>query len=760
MDRRTFCKYGPHLLAFALAAATTLMPQSLIAQVSHPWTVSEIWGSSSSLTGNPPEGMSWSPNGARATWIGKKGSLLEIEPPNMHPKTLIPAAKIAKLLDAHISNRASDHRARYGEPDYIWSPDSQHLLFDTNGELWLFDINGGDGVQIGNSGMQSGDDPKFSPSGNYISYIRNHNLYVQPATTSGQPMALTSSRRDTILNGEVDWVYLEELNVRSNYFWSPDSTKIAYLQMNETHVPTYPLVNYTLVHPTVHEQRYPQPGDPNPGVRVGVVGVHGGPTHWLKIPISVGNDYIPRFGWVNSHVVWVETLSRDQKHEDLWFADTNSGLIRRVLAQTEAKYFNTTYGVTFAGNNTFFVLSWRDGHTHIYRYTYNPENPLGGEAQLMNEVESGDYEVKAITSVNDAQQTLWYVAFNGATGQQQVWAVKFDGSDKRQITHRPGFHVADFSAHTGDFIDQYSAELTPPSVSACTSAGECTTFWHSKPIRGHRIIPPDQLVLTAADGSTKLYGTIVLPPGRRAMHSVPLIVNPYGGPDVGAQRDEWGGKSFLFDQLMAQHGFAVLHVDNRGMGGRGRAFEQVCYHNFGPPQFADQMTSVDQVLRRYPELDPHRLGWWGWSWGGSFTLFAMSHSSSFLAGVAVAPVTDWRDYDSIYTERYMGLPSEDADNYREDSDVTSAANLHGHILIMHGTGDDNVHMSNTIQYINRLIQARIPYDLNVFPRKTHSIAGPNDRTILFSKMLNYFERYVMNPSTSGPERSRYNGRRR
>jgi dipeptidyl-peptidase-4 len=376
-------------------------------------------------------------------------------------------------------------------------------------------------------------------------------------------------------------------------------------------------------------------------------------------------------------------------------------------------------------------------------------------------VESGPYEVKAITSVNAATQTLWYLAFDGATGQQQVWAVQFDGSNKRQITQRPGYHEPDFAAHNGDFIDKYSAQMTPPSVAACTSTGACTVFWHSKPITGHRIIAPENLVLTAADGTTKLYGTLLLPPNRRANHSVPLIVNPYGGPDVGAERDEWGGKSFLFDQLMAQHGFAILHVDNRGMGGRGRAFEQVCYHNFGPPQFADQMASVDQVLRRYPQLDPHRLGWWGWSWGGSFTLFALSHSSSFLAGVAVAPVTNWRNYDSIYTERYMGLPTEDADNYHEDSDVNSAANLHGHILIMHGTGDDNVHPSNTVQYIQKLIDARIPYDLNLFPRKTHSIAGPNDRTILFNKIVSYFEQYVMNPGESTrTEEQRHHERRR
>jgi dipeptidyl-peptidase-4 len=257
------------------------------------------------------------------------------------------------------------------------------------------------------------------------------------------------------------------------------------------------------------------------------------------------------------------------------------------------------------------------------------------------------------------------------------------------------------------------------------------------------------LDLKAADGTTTLNGTILLPEHATAAQSVPLIVNPYGGPGVGEMTNRWRGKGAFFDQLLTEHGFAVLHVDNRGMAGRGRDFEQACYHNFGPPELADQLSAVDQVLAKYPQLDPHRMGWWGWSWGGSFTLYALSHSDRFLAGVSGAPVTDWRNYDSIYTERYMGLPSDDKENYTLDSDLNSAAHLKGHILILHGTGDDNVHLENTIQYIEKLIETGIPYDYNVFPRKTHSVSGTKDQTELFSKVLEYFERCVMHASATG-----------
>jgi dipeptidyl-peptidase 4 len=742
LDRRALRTFGLLPLVAAVAVSLAL---PLAAQSTHPWTVPEIFGRLDSATGDPPEGISWSPDGKRATWIDDSSNLMQITPPDTQPKRLLAASRIGTLLNANISERDRDHRERYDEPEYIWAPDSGHILFDTDGELWLFDLRTSTGVQIGNTGMQSGDDPKFSPSGQYVSYLHDHNLYLERVDGSMPPLPLTTTHDDTVLNGEVDWVYLEELNVRSNYFWSPDSKEVAYLQMNEAAVPEYPLVDFMPVHAVVDAQRYPQPGDSNPAVRVGVVGVNGGNTRWLKIPLDAGNDYIPRFGWVNPRIVWVETLSRDHRHLNLWFADVHTGEVRQMLAQSEDKYFNTAYDVTFFGDHQFLILSWRDGFTHIYRYSFDWLNTLGSDAKLVNQVDSGAYEVEAVKAVDPTAQTVWYVSNQSTPRHEQVWAVQLDGSNRRQITKVPGVHDPAFAPQSGAFIDEYSSEMTPPTVATCSGAGACKPFWSSKPLEGHELIAPQDLELTAADSTTTLYGTLLLPPDKTAPHSVPLIVNPYGGPDVDTNLDEWGDKLLFFDQLLTEHGFAVLHVDNRGMGGRGRAFEQVCYHNFGPPQFADQMASVDQVLRKYPQLDPHRLGWWGWSWGGSFTLFALSHSDSFLAGVSVAPVTDWRDYDSIYTERYMGLPSDDAENYHDDSDVTSAANLRGRLLLMHGTGDDNVHIEGDMQFIEQLIKAHIPYDYNVFPRKTHAIAGPDDQTLLFSKIVDHFERYLMQP---------------
>jgi dipeptidyl-peptidase 4 len=256
---------------------------------------------------------------------------------------------------------------------------------------------------------------------------------------------------------------------------------------------------------------------------------------------------------------------------------------------------------------------------------------------------------------------------------------------------------------------------------------------------------PEQLEMKTRDGTT-LYATLMLPEGMTQPASVPLILNPYGGPGPQTVINRWGdnvyGDNLLFDELLAQHGFAVLRTDNRGMGMRGRAFAQAAYHNFGPVQLEDQLTVMDAVLQKYPQLDKQRLGWWGWSWGGTFTLYALSHSDRFRTGVAVAPVTDWRNYDSIYTERYLGEPSDFANGYRDFSVVNFASNLKGRLLLVHGTGDDNVHIENSVQFIQRLIEAGISYDLQIYPRKTHSIAGPEVRTHLFNRIVAHFEQYL------------------
>jgi dipeptidyl-peptidase-4 len=693
------------------------------------------------LIGDPPEDLTWSPDGKHLTYLDG-GELIDLEPGldggAGKPHVMVSRAKLAALEGKDGSETDRDHRDRYKMASYLWAPDSSHLLFDSNGRLWFYDPHSATGVEIGFTGAASGDDPKFSPNGEYLSFIRDHGLSVLRIKESrAEAAAVAPAPKPAILNGEVDWVYEEELETRSNYFWSPDSKNLAYLQMNETDVPEYPITDWIPTHAQVDLQHYPQPGDPNPQVRVGVVSAGGGKTVWIKLPIRDGQDYIPRFGWVDRKTVWIETVARDQKHRDLYFADAATGQAHAMIQITDDKFLDDNYDVS-VGEGTIVLANWSDGHNHLYLYSYDQADPTA--AKLERPLTKGDFEVEEILRVDHAARLVDYSSNEGNVTERQLWQVNFDG-DRKQLTTDAGYHDGNFAPVGGAFVDEHTARLDPPIERLCQAPGKCQVFWQTRALEPYHLRAPEQLEVKAHDGST-LYATLLLPEGATAAASVPLIVNPYGGPGPQEVANRWGNDGGLFDQLLTQHGFAVLRADNRGTGNRGRAFAQAAWRNFGPIQLEDQLTVLDAVLARYPQLNNKRLGWWGWSWGGTFTLYALSHSDRFRTGIAVAPVTDWRNYDSIYTERYMSLPAEFPDGYRDFSVINSVANLKGHLLIALGTGDDNVHMENTVQYVQKLIEAGIPYDLQIYPRKTHSISGPDVRMHLFNRILAEFEEYL------------------
>lgn len=712
-----------------------------------PLTVEKIYANGP-LIGTPPSDLTWSPDGKHLTYEDG-GSLVDLAPDQKSEgKThvLVSRAKLAAITGGKDSEKDRDHRDRYKMPSYIWSPDSSHLLFDANGQLWLYDLHNGIGIGVGRSGNASGDDPKFSPNGEDISFIRDRSLCIIHLKEPGTPTTVAApSPKESLLNGQVDWVYEEELAVRSNYFWSPDSKRLAYLQMDETAVPPYPHTDWIPTHATVDVQRYPQPGDPAPAVRVGIVKPGESKTLWLKVPLQSGQDYIPRFGWADPRTVWIEVVTRDQKHRNLYFADASTGEARPALQLTDDKFFDEKYDIS-VGFGSIVLNDWSDGHNHLYLYRYDETNP--GAATLVRQLTKGEFDVVKVYRVDHSAKVVDYSSTETSPLEQQLWRVNFD-ADRKPLTNAPGKHEGTFSPSGAAFADKHSSILEPPALSLCQGE-KCNPFWKTQALEPFRLQAPIQLTVKAHDG-TPLHATLLLPKEEAGKGTVPLIVNPYGGPAAQEVANAWRD-GLLFDELLAQHGFAVLHAENRGMGNRGRAFAQAAYHNFGPVQLEDQLTVVDAALAQYPQLDGDRMGWWGWSWGGTFTLYAMSHSGRFSAGVAVAPVTDWHNYDSIYTERYMSQPSEFPTGYKDFSVVNSAAQLKGSLLLVHGTGDDNVHIANTVQYVQKLIEAQLPYDLQIYPRKTHSISGPDVRTHLYNRILAHFEEYLNGPEA--PEKGR------
>jgi len=707
-----------------------------------PLSIESIF-SEGGLTGRPPENIKWSPDGSKVSFVqrddlGEHGELWYVDAASGEKKLLVSEARLSSLAPdaSKIKNEREKERVtRYHVAAYLWAPDSKHLLFDSQGQLWLYSLENGTAVQI-TSAPDPSEDPKFSPDGNRIAYVRKHNLYVEPI--SGQDgKQLTSDTDDNILNGEVDWVYAEELSVRSNYFWSPDGGDIVFLQMDEKSVPTYPITDWLPTHPKLDQEKYPKAGDPNPVVRLGVIAAKGGKPKWISLTRDT-DVYIPRFGWVRDGVLWAQVLNRAQDTLELYFIDAKSGRSRKVLSENIADGWvdvNDDFHLLKSGDR-FLWSSWRDGHTHLYVYSFDKQNPLSSDARLERQLEQGDYEVLGVEAVDD--NAVYFTANQGDYRQQNQFAVKLDGSDFHRLSLGDGVHYANFAEDGRHWMDNYSTAQTPPRLSVCAVGGACNSVWAAHGVEDYGLVAPKYLDFKADDGTT-LYGQLYLPPDAGA-EKIPVIVNVYGGPAAQLVRDGWEGTTGLFHQILVKMGFAIFPVDNRGTPNRGRRFSTAILHQFGAIELSDQLAALKQVLTQYPQLDRDRVAIWGWSNGASMTLYAMTHSDAFRSGVAVAPVTDWHNYDSVYTERYMGLPKDNAKGYDESSLPKAADRLHGALLLVHGTSDDNVHFQNSIQMIDALINADKHFRLMIYPNKTHGISGKAARTQLFQLIEEHLER--------------------
>jgi dipeptidyl-peptidase-4 len=708
-----------------------------------PLTIEAIY-QPGGLTGRGPENLEWSPDGTKLSFVqrnveGEHAELWYVDAATGEKKVLASAAKLASLApdyDKVKDEREKERLTRYHVAAYLWAPDSKHLLFDSQGQLWLFDLATNTAVQFTSASDPSGD-PKFSPDGSHVSYIRKHNLYVRPISGNDEKQ-LTKDTKDDLFNGDIDWVYTEELAVRSNYFWSPDGKEIVFLHMDETKVPTYPIANLIPTHPTVDYEKYPKVGDPNPIVKIGIVDADKGKLRWISLTDDA-DTYIPRFGWVRDGIIWAEVLNRNQDKMDLYFVDARSGKSTKVLTETSPNAWinvNDDFRVLKSGDR-FLWSSWRDGHTHLYLYSFDKQNPLAAEAKLERQLTSGDFEELGVEGLDESTQTVFFSSNKDDPRQRQIFSVKLDGTDLQKLTPDEGMYFGKFSDDGKHYERSFMGPLTPTQMALCTVGSGCSPVWSARnDVAEYGLRAPKFLEFRADDGTT-LYGRLLLPPEAGNTGRIPLIVNIYGGPAAQMVSKE---PTNPFDEILARDGFAIFSVDNRGTPGRDRKFQTAIRHEFGAIELKDQMTALDQLFAQYPQLDKDRMAIWGWSNGGSMTLYAMTHSDRFRAGVAVAPVTNQVNYDTIYTERYMGQLKDDPAGYRESDVTASAANLRGALMMAHGTGDDNVHFQNSMQMIEALIKAGKQFRLMIYPNKTHSIAGPESREQLFHMIEDHFER--------------------
>ena len=803
---------------FAQQASSEVLPQEQPEAAAHAkrqLTIDDVLHEAAANAG-APRFVDWTPNGRWLSFVRTnaegRDEFYTVDAASGHENVLIGAGPMATLMapNARLSELGREHLRRYGVPAYHWAPNSQGLLFDGAGQLWFYNLQNGESTDLSGSALPCSitrdfypagqnarapeapvagrcpgavaSDPRFSPDSRYISFIRGHDLVIRPLVSGRAERKLTRSSA-SVWNGEVDWLYQEELDVRSNYFWGPDARHIAYLQMDESAVPEYPMVDWIPPEVEIDRQRYPKAGETNPSVRLGVVTL-AGHTKWLNFTREP-DIYIPRFGWLNSQVVWALVLNRAQTEESLYFIDIASGNSRLALQETENPYIEMNGLLRFfASGKGFLWPSWRDGHTHLYLYEIDGANPLSGPARLVRQLTHGDWEVLELGALDEKAGTVYFTANQDDWRQSNLYRINLDGTGLQRLTAQNGVHSAGVSPNEEYFFDSFSTLNTAPRMQLCAlkadaalpqdeqrlprqvkgggpwdpQATSCREIWRAKELDEADMLTP-QLVNFKAEDGTLLHGVMLLPKSgpMTAGGKFPLILNMYGGPQVQSVRDAWWTVS-RFDQLMAQQGFAVLKVDNRGSGNRGKKFAAASRKGLGAVALTDQLAALNQALARYPQLDGTRIGCWGWSFGGTLAAYALTHSTVFKAAVAVAPVTDWRLYDSIYTERYMGMPQQNPEGYRNSSILQAATELSGHLLIAHGTGDDNVHVQNSIELAAALISAGKTFELQLYPRKTHEIAGLAARSDLYRRMVEYFERWLAprqaNVPAEGPPLSR------
>ncbi len=720
------------------AVAALWMPLLAQRPPVEPLTVEAIFGSNAfrpRLVGEPE----WSPDGKRLAYLepGPTGpELWVLEVPGGQRRRVVTAERLRALGTPRRWPQwlQPTGPGRRGLPRYLWFPDGRSLLLIGADRLVRLELETGAEQVVATPGAI--EDPKISPDGRRISFVRDYSIWTV-AAGGGQPVRLTPPGSEELRQGQVDWLYPEELELFSAYWWSPDGRQVAFLQFDERSVERYPLVDPDAYDARIFWMRYPRAGGANPVVRLGVVGAAGGPVRWLATVADGG--YLPRVEWLpGGRALAYERLDRAQKRLELWVADVGSGRSRRVLTEQADDWVNLGPEPVFlADGRRLLWTSERTGFRHLYLYDL--------DGRLLATLTGGAWQVEQIAGVDEAAGQVYFTATRESPAERQLYRVRLDGSGLERISQSGGTHAVEFAPGAKLYLDTWSAALVPPHQQVCAADGRVLVELadgHIAALEGRRLAPVEFLSVPGADGTPRA-AALIRPPEMVPGRKYPAIVFVYGGPTAQNVLDAWGGNRLLWHELLAEHGFVVFWLDNRGAAGYGHRFEAALYHHFGSVEVDDQVAGA-RYLASLPYVDASRIGVWGWSYGGHMTLHLLLRAPEvFRAGVAVAPVTDWQQYDTAYTERYMGTPAENPDGYRAGSPVEYAARLERPLLLVHGTGDDNVHFGNTTEFVDRLIQAgRYArwVRLLALPGRGHPISDRAAQLELYRAMLAFFER--------------------
>ena len=640
--------------------------------------------------------------------------------------------------------------------DYIMSPDESLILIQTETKpiyrrsftavYYIYNVRNRTLEPLSNNGPQQV--PLFSPDSHQIAFVRNNNIYLIKLLFGNSESQVTKDGEyNKVLNGIPDWVYEEEFSYNRAFDFSADSKMIAYVRFDESQVPMYSFpwykgmapekTKYT-TYPGSYDYKYPKAGVVNSKVSVHSFDIKSRVTRKMELPVD-SDGYVPRIKFTDDpEKLAIMTLNRHQNRFDFYMANPRSAICKVAIRDEAEQYIKEqAYSDIAFYPEHIVMMSERDGYNHLYLYT------IGGN--LVKQITKGEFEVKDFLGWDQKANVFYYTSNEGSPLRTAVY--KIDGKGKKtKLSTRTGTNSALFSKNLNYYINTYSSAQTPTLITLNNNKGqEMVTLLDNKELKSKTAqlnMPTKEFFSFKTSEGVELNGWMMKPANFNPSKKYPVIMHQYSGPGSQQVLDKWGIGSFgdggMFEAVMCDKGYIMVCVDGRGTGGRGAAFEKCTYLSIGVKEATDQAEAA-KYLSTLPYVDGSRIGIWGWSYGGYNTLMSMSEGSgAFKAGVAIAAPTDWRFYDSVYTERFMRTPKENGDGYQASSAISRASKLKGKLLLIHGSADDNVHLQNFMEYSEALVQANIQFDTQIYTNRNHSIFGGNTRNHLMNRVANFF----------------------
>lgn len=632
---------------------------------------------------------------------------------------------------------------------YEFSDDESRLVLTENAEsiyrhstkaqVYVITISTGKNIKIENGKVMY---PVVSPDNKYIAYVRDNNLYITDLNSGKETAVTTDGKRNEIINGAVDWVYEEEFSMSRGFEWSPDGKHIAFYRFDESKVKEFSMDMFTGLYPSQERWKYPKAGEANSRVDVLIYDLQAAKSITCKTG-SENDQYLPRIKWTfATGILSIQRLNRLQNHWELLFASASSGEVWTIISEKSSTYVDISDNLKFLKDRFALIYtSEKDGFNHIYYYDFGVPTGLAKVQGKETQITKGAWDVTGISYIDEKGGTIFYTSSEVSPTEDRLFSIDFKGKKKNMLSPEPGHHSITFGKGGKYYTDMHSAMGVPFRFVLKQADGKWQRVLESnrkcaETMGGYQFSKTEFGQMTT-DSGIKLNYWMMKPFNFDPAKKYPVLMFVYGGPGHNTVRNNWGGRNYFYHQYLTQKGYIVVSVDGRGTGNRGEAFKKCTYLQLGKLEHLDQAAAA-RWLSSQSYVDGNRIGIWGWSFGGYMSSLCITKTpETFKAAIAVAPVTNWRYYDNIYTERFLRTPEENPKGYDDNSPINFVKNIRGSYLLVHGTGDDNVHWQNTAEMINAMIKAGVRYDSEVYPNRNHGIGDSRAQYHLYRRMAEF-----------------------